>query len=111
MVLIYNDVFEQLDVPFEITDDVTIPAGTYRFGQPRIRYTSDPSRRFYGELRYSPQTFFDGTRYDYAGTLGLRASSRISAEAIFSRSDVELPSVASWPTWRRCVSTTCCRPK
>ena len=91
LVVMYNDIFEQLDVPFEITDDVTIPAGTYRFGQPRLRYSTDPSQRLYGGLEYSPHTFFAGTRNDYSGTLGLRASSRIATEATFSRSEVDLP--------------------
>ena len=91
VILIYNDVFEQLDVPFAITDEVTIPAGAYSFGEPSVRYTSDPSRHLYGRLRYAPKTFFAGTRTDYGGTLGLRVSSRIATEATFSRSDVDLP--------------------
>ena len=91
LVVMYNDIFEQLDVPFEITDKVTVPAGTYQFGQPRLRYSTDQSQRLYGGLEYSPQTFFAGTRNDYSGTIGLRASSRIATEATFSRSDVDLP--------------------
>ena len=91
LVALYNDVFEQFDMPFEITDDVMIPAGSYRFGQPRLRYSTDPSQRLYGGLEYSPQTFFAGTRNDYSGTIGLRANSRIATEATFSRSDVDLP--------------------
>ncbi len=87
----YNDYFEQLDAPFYIHQDVTIPAGTYRFGEWVYRYKTDPSRRLYGELRYSPQTFFGGTRTDIRGTVGVRATSRIATEAKFSRSDVELP--------------------
>ena len=91
LILMYNDWFEQLDVPFRIRSDVTIPAGTYRFGQPSVWYSSDPSRRLYGRLRYTPQTFFDGTRTDTSVSLGVRATSRIAAEGSFSRSDVELP--------------------
>ena len=91
LTLIYNKDFEQLDVPFQIRSGVTIPAGTYRFDVPSVSYNSNPSRRLYGQLRYSPQTFFDGTRNDYSGTVGLRASSRIATEATFSRSDVDLP--------------------
>ena len=87
----YNDHFEQLDVPFHIRRDVTIPAGTYRFGEWMFMYRSDPSRRLYGRAQYSPQTFFDGTRTDVQATLGVRATSRISAEAMFNRSDVSLP--------------------
>ena len=91
VVVYYNDHFEQLDVPFHVRPDVTIPAGTYRFGEWVFTYTTDPSRRLYGRARYSPQTFFDGTRTDVQATLGLRATSRIAAEAVFNRSDVDLP--------------------
>ena len=54
-------------------------------------YNTDPSWRLYAQTRYSPQTFFGGTRTDMRVTLGLRATSRIAAEAQFNRSDVELP--------------------
>ena len=88
----FNDHFEQLDIPFPIRNtDVTVPAGTYRFGEWVFSYQSDPSRRVYTQTRYSPQTFFDGTRTDIQATVGLRATSRISAETIFNRSDVDLP--------------------
>ena len=88
----YNDHFEQLDIPFDIRNaGVTVPAGTYRFGEWVFSYQSDPSRRLYTRTRYSPQTFFDGTRTDIQATVGLRATSRMSAETIFNRSDVDLP--------------------
>ena len=88
----YNDHFEQLDIPFDIRNTgVTVPAGAYRFGEWVFSFQSDPSRRLYTRTRYSPQTFFDGTRTDIQATVGLRATSRISAETIFNRSDVDLP--------------------
>ncbi|MEE2791439.1 MAG: DUF5916 domain-containing protein, partial [Acidobacteriota bacterium] len=87
----YNDLFEQLDIPFSIRDDVTILPGTYRFGEWNFRYRSNPSLRLYAEAAYRPQTFFGGTRTDVQFKLGLRASSRIAVEALLNRSDVELP--------------------
>ena len=88
----YNDHFEQLDVPFPIRNTgVTVPAGAYRFGEWVFSYQSDPSRRLYTRTRFSPQTFFDGTRIDLQATVGLRATSRVSAEGVFNRSDVDLP--------------------
>ena len=88
----YNDHFEQLDIPFDIRNTgVSVPAGTYRFGEWVFSYRSDPSRRLYTQTRYSPQTFFEGTRTDIQATVGFRATSRISAETIFNRSDVDLP--------------------
>ena len=89
--LITNKELEQLDVPFEITDDVTIPAGTYRFWSPSVRYTSDPSRRVSISASYAPQGFFGGTRRDWRTSVNLRATSRIAAQGSFSRSDVDLP--------------------
>src|SRR3970282_959066 len=40
---------------------------------------------------YSPQTFYEGTRHDTDVTLGVRASSRASAEFTLQRNDVDLP--------------------
>ena len=88
---IYNDHFEQLDEPFQIRPDVSIPQGPYRFGEGILRYNSDPSQRVYQRLEYSPQTFFDGDRTDWSATLGVRATSRVAAEAQFERSNVTLP--------------------
>ena len=91
LTLIANKEFEQLDLPFEITSDVTIPAGTYRFWNPSLRYNSDPSRRVSASATYSPQGFFGGTRTDWTTEVNLRASSRVAAGASFSRSDIDLP--------------------
>ena len=90
----FNDRFEQLDAPFHIRPDVTIPAGTYRFGEWMYMYRSDPSRRLYTRLQYSPQTFFDGTRTDMMATVGVRATSRVSAEGIYNRNNITLPAGA-----------------
>ena len=91
LTVIANKQFEQLDVPFQITSDVTIPAGTYRFWNPSLRYNSDPSRRLSASTSYSPQTFFDGTRHDWSAGVNVRATSRVAAQASFRRSDVDLP--------------------
>ena len=91
LTFIANKEFEQLDVPFYITDDVTIPSGTYRFWNPSLSYRSDPSRRLSTNLRYAPQGFFGGTRVDWSAGMNFRATSRIAAQARFNRSDVELP--------------------
>ncbi len=91
LIIWYNDIFEQLDVAFPITADVTIPAGTYRFGQWAFRYRSDASKRIFGQAAYNPQTFFGGDRTDVSGTIGVRLTDSIAAEGSFSRSDVVLP--------------------
>ncbi len=89
--VIANKEFEQLDLPFKITSDVTIPAGTYRFWNPSLRYNSDPSRRLSARASYAPQGFFGGTRTDWSTALNVRATSRVAAQASFRRSNVALP--------------------
>ena len=87
----YNDTFEQLDFAFPITSDVTIPAGTYRFGEWSFQYRSDASKRIFGQAAYAPQTFFGGDRTDASATIGVRLTDSIAAEGRFSRSNVDLP--------------------
>ena len=90
LTLITNKELERLDVPFQVTEGVTIPAGIYRFWSPSVSYRSDPSRRVSMNARYAPQGFFDGRRVDWGGGINWRATSRIAAQVSFRRSDVKL---------------------
>ncbi|MBI4538539.1 MAG: carbohydrate binding family 9 domain-containing protein [Gemmatimonadetes bacterium] len=90
----YNDYFEQLDEPFAVQGDVVIAPGAYRFGEWRFSFSSDPSRRLYHSVSYSPQTFFDGTRTDIDLRLGVRATSQLATEVGYSRNAVDLPAGA-----------------
>jgi hypothetical protein len=89
--VILNRWLDVLDEPFAIQRDVTIPSGMYRFYEWSFTYNSNPARRFYERFNYSPQTFYDGTRHDVDLTVGVRASSRASAEVTLQRNDVDLP--------------------
>jgi hypothetical protein len=73
---------------------VVIAPGRYHFGEWSFSYRSNPARRVYFNLGYSPQTFFDGHRTDTSGSLGLRINSQLSTVAGLSRNDVDLPSGA-----------------
>jgi hypothetical protein len=86
----YNRWLDRIDAPFRI-QTVTIPTGVYRFDEWNFMYNSNPSRRFYQRVSYSPQTFYDGTRRDVELTLGVRAASRAAAEYALQRNDVDLP--------------------
>ena len=90
-VLMYNASFERLDKPFAVAKDVVIPVGDYDFGDWRFMYNTDPSRRVYATMTYSPQTFFDGTRTDVDLKLGIRLGSRLSTEGQYVQNKVDLP--------------------
>jgi hypothetical protein len=87
----YNNWFDHVDRPFTLQEQVTIPVGTYRFGEWNFSFSSNPSRRVYGSITYKPQTFYDGTRTDVIASAGLRASARVSTEFSMQRNDVDLP--------------------
>jgi hypothetical protein len=87
----WNRWLDRLDQPFAIQSDVTIPVGVYRFNEFMFMYSSNPARRFYQRVQFSPQTFYDGTRKDYDLTLGVRAASRAAVEYSLTRNDVKLP--------------------
>jgi hypothetical protein len=89
--VMYNRSFERLDVPFRIQRGVTIPAGTYAFGELDLSFNSNPARRVYQRFSVSPQTFYDGTRTDVTAALGVRPISQFAAEAQYARNDIDAP--------------------
>jgi len=89
--IVRNGWFERLDEPFSVTRGVVIAPGSYHFTEWNIRFRSNPSARLYTTIAYNPQEFFDGTRSDLEGSLGLRVNSQLAATAGLIRNDVDLP--------------------
>jgi hypothetical protein len=89
--ILYNDNLDRLDQPFMLRPGIVVPAGTYRFGDWRIWYTSSRVRRVYGGVTWAPQTFYGGRRTDSSVQMGVRVSSQLSTEAQYARNDVDLP--------------------
>ena len=85
--LIYNKNFERLDESFRVAG-VTIDPGYYHFYWANLAFNSNPSRRISYGISYRPQGFYDGDRKDLSLTLGSRITSKFSAEAGYSRTDV-----------------------
>jgi len=86
----YNDHFDRVDQDFSL-NGVAIPAGDYSFGEWRFSFDSNPARRIYYGLMWSPQDFYGGTRQDAQVKLGARLTDRFSTEAQYTRNSVELP--------------------
>ncbi len=89
--VVFNRWLDVLDQPFTIQRGVTIPTGVYRFYDWNVTFNSNPSRRVYERVRYSPQTFYGGTRHEVDAAIGWRATSRASTEMSWLRNDVDLP--------------------
>ncbi|MEM7415061.1 MAG: DUF5916 domain-containing protein [Gemmatimonadota bacterium] len=87
----YNDHFDRVQQDFTL-NGVTIPVGDYDFGELRVSFDSNPSRRVYYGGMFAPQQFYGGDRWDAQATLGARINDRLSAEARYTRNDVDLPS-------------------
>ncbi len=86
----YN--FERLDEPFEVRDDQFIAPGDYRFNEFSAFYSSDRSRLFSGNLRFSTGGFYDGDRDSYRVGMQLQPSYRFNADMTWSHDKIDLPS-------------------
>ena len=91
--IMHNRFFERIDNPFSV-GGVAIDPGRYWFHDWNFSFRSDPSRTFFYQLRYAPQTFFDGNRTDMSVTAGLRVTDQLATSASITRNDVEIPNGA-----------------
>ena len=89
--VMYNRYTEVLDDPFFVASGIAIDPGTYRFWDFNVMFNSNPARRISYNLRYAPQTFWDGDRTDWGGGLNVRFTDQLSTSGRFSRSVVDLP--------------------
>ena len=89
--VVYQKNLDVLDAPFAIQPGVRIPSGTYRFDDWNLTFNTNPARRFYERLSFSPSGFYGGTRKTLNATLGVRATSQLSAELQYNRNDVDMP--------------------
>ena len=87
----YNNWFDQLDEPFRIQPGVIIPPGAYRFHEWMFMGNTNPARQGVRAVLVLAADLLRGTRTDTDATLGLRATSQMSAELSLQRNDVDLP--------------------
>jgi len=72
-----------------------VDPGKYNFWDLNMMFRSNPARRLSFNVRYGPQTFWDGDRTDYGGGLDFRVTSQLATSASYSRSEVTLPDQAA----------------
>jgi len=76
---------------FEISDGVTVPAGTYRHKEAQLVFMTNQSKNISFSIRSVLGGFFGGTRYNNRATMYLRFGDKFNSEFSFSRNDISLP--------------------
>jgi hypothetical protein len=83
--------FEHLDFPFEITEGVVIPAGSYTFTRYRAEVNTAEKRPWVFDLELNYGGFYDGDLSQLAATITLKPSTHIHFELGTELNDVALP--------------------
>jgi hypothetical protein len=84
--------FERLPEPFFIRPTQPIPIGDYPFSEYSLLLSTDQSRMFSGEVRWSTGDFFDGERDSYRFQLRFRKDYRFLAQVTWTHNEINLPS-------------------
>ena len=87
----YRIIDEVVTAPFEISEGVIIPAGTYAFDQYCADFRSNPSGSLTGHGYYCGGDFYDGTQNVFGGNLTWRPNAHFRFSAGYDYNDIELP--------------------
>ena len=77
--------------PFEISDEVIIPAGTYHHSEAQLVFITNPSKPFSIRTRHVLGGFFGGKRYNNSASLFWRVGDKFNSEWSLARNDIQLP--------------------
>jgi hypothetical protein len=91
LLVTYDDSYELLTEPFEISDGIVIPIGDYDFGEARVRYSSNSSAAFSGNIELGSGSFWSGDRKLINGGARVRFSEHLAVSGSFERNSVDLP--------------------
>lgn len=82
---------EQLFEPFEISDGVVIPIGTYSYTRYFLNFGTSDHRPFNVGLDFSGGEYWNGTRTFIGGSVGWRPSPHFNVEAEYGNNRIRLP--------------------
>jgi hypothetical protein len=82
---------ERLVAPFEVADNVTIPAGSYHWNRYRAEAQFASKRRFSGQATWWFGDFYTGVLHELIGTGAFRPSPLIAIEVNATRNIGRLP--------------------
>jgi len=74
--LSYRPQYELLYEPYELSDDVVIPVGSYQFDSFRLEYGTNQTKSYFAEFEVNVGEFYDGWRtgFSVAPTASVSAS-------------------------------------
>jgi hypothetical protein len=82
---------EQLDEPFEISDEIVLPVGRYSFGNTRLYLQTADQRKVWGSAAYQTGDFYGGERTEIEGEISWRPSGRLRTSLGYTFNDIDLP--------------------
>jgi hypothetical protein len=82
---------EVVDAPFEISEGVIMPAGSYAFEQPCAEVSTGDYRSLSSHVYYCDGDFYDGTQISTGASLSWRPSKHFRLAARYDYNDIELP--------------------
>jgi len=77
--------------PFEISDGIVVPAGTYDHAESQIVFITNPSKPVSISSRHINGGFFGGTRFANSATVRLILGDKFNSELGFQHNDIRLP--------------------
>jgi len=77
--------------PFEISDSVIVPSGTYDHAEGLFVIMTNPSKNVYASTRHIIGGSFGGNRFINSGTIGLRLGNRFNSEINVQQNNFDLP--------------------
>jgi hypothetical protein len=86
-----NFTTEGVVTPFEISEGIIVPEGTYNHEEAQIVFITNLSKPVYLSTRSILGGSFGGTRYLNTGTLGIRLGDKFNSEYSLAMNDVNLP--------------------
>ena len=86
-----NFTTEGVVTPFEISEDIFVPVGTYHHQELQLVLMTNMSKPVYLSTRSILGGSFGGTRYLNTGTLGIRVGDKFNSEYSLAMNDVHLP--------------------
>lgn len=83
--------FEFLPEPFEISDNIVVPTGSYRWTRYNVEVRTASKRWWVIEFKGGRGGFYDGTRLSLEASVTLKPSTHIAVALGAERNDVSLP--------------------